>query len=446
MANAELPELQHQQQQQLQKRRQQGSSLLGFDNFVRENPQSDLFHIKRFAHIELICGDAENTYRRFLWGLGMRLVAKSDLTTGNARFASFVLQSHELQLVFTSPYGESSEAHDSSPSPLPHFCRASAFDFFRRHGLAVRSVGIEVQNCVAAHQVSVSCGAKSVLPPTVLVDKTTGGSCTIAEVCMHHEASDTVIRWIEPCDFMGPYLPNYASVNSAPHCIGLTRIDHVVSNVWHLGDQLDYLARMTGMHRFAEFTSEDIGTVNSGLNSVVLANNDEMVLLPCNEPTFGTRLKSQIQTFLEQNCGPGIQHIAIMTDDIAHTVGELRRRSHVGGFEFMPSPGTEYYRKLPRRIGGALTDGLLRDLERLGILADKDDRGVLLQIFTKPVGDRPTLFFEIIQRIGCEEVGADGSRRQRGGCGGFGKGNISELFKSVEQHVSTLTDARGPHR
>lgn len=213
----------------------------------------------------------------------------------------------------------------------------------------------------------------------------------------------------------------------------LVRLDHAVSNVPKLFEAVDYLVNATGFHEFSEFTAEDVGTVDSGLNSMVLASNNEHILLPINEPTFGTKRKSQIQTYLEANNGPGIQHLALMTNDIFLTMSEMRKRTQVGGFDFMPAPGPEYYAKIESRLGkDVLPAADLKRLEELGLLIDKDDQGILLQVFTRPVGDRPTLFLEIIQRIGCDRTPTGEKKEQTGGCGGFGKGNFSELFKSIE--------------
>ena len=180
--------------------------------------------------------------------------------------------------------------------------------------------------------------------------------------------------------------------------------------------------------------------VDSGLNSVVLASDSEAVLLPLNEPTEGKR-KSQIQTYLEQNEGPGLQHIAIKTDDIFETITKMRHaEDNFGGFELMVRPSDEYYRDLPSRLGNKLSLDQYERLEELGILADADEEGVLLQIFPKPLGDRPTLFLEIIQRIGCviEQDEDTGRIKERPGCGGFGQGNFRELFKAIEDHEKTL--------
>lgn len=169
---------------------------------------------------------------------------------------------------------------------------------------------------------------------------------------------------------------------------GIRRLDHAVGNVPQLGPVIEYVKGFTGFHEFAEFTSEDVGTTESGLNSLVLASNDEMVLLPLNEPVYGTKRKSQIQTYLEHNEGAGVQHLALVSENIFRTLREMRKRSGIGGFEFMPSPPPTYYRNLKSRAGDVLSDEQIKECEELGILVDRDEQGTLLQIFTKPVGDR----------------------------------------------------------
>ncbi|CAI0461219.1 unnamed protein product [Linum tenue] len=427
-------------------------NLVGFSNFVRANPRSDRFKVKRFHHIEFWSTDSTNTSRRFSWGLGMPIVAKSDLSTGNVTHASYLLRSGDLRFLFTSPYSPSiaqmeNLSHTATAS-VPTFDHDACRRFSAKHGLAVRAVAIEVDDAEFAFRTSVAHGARPSAEPMVL-----DGRAVIAEVELY---GDVVLRYVSyknPSDSAESgdsdpdcwFLPKFESVDEAsafPLDYGIRRLDHAVGNVPELGPAVAYVKGFTGFHEFAEFTAEDVGTSESGLNSAVLANNSEMVLLPMNEPVFGTKRKSQIQTYLEHNEGAGVQHLALMSEDIFKTLREMRKRSNIGGFEFMPSPPPTYYKNLKNRVGDVLSDEQIQQCEELGILVDKDDQGTLLQIFTKPVGDRPTIFIEIIQRVGCMMKDEAGKEFQKGGCGGFGKGNFSELFKSIEEYEKTLEAKR----
>ena len=411
---------------------------MGFKNFKRHNPMSDRFEVRRFHHVEFWCADATSTSKHFRFSLGMTHVAKQDLTTGSKTRISHVLRSNDLTFVFTAPVagGEGFDAAGASfaEPDAQGYCPARAEDFVRRHGLAVRAVGVEVADAAAAYAAAVANGARAALAPVELrgaAGAGAGGACVIAEVEMY---GDVVMRFVSGAAGAA-FLPHYADVDDPfPLSYGIRRLDHAVGNVPRLLETVNYIARFTGFHEFAEFTSEDVGTLDSGLNSMVLASNNEMVLLPVNEPTFGTPRKSQIQTYLEFNNGAGLQHLALMTDDIYGTLAQMRQCSHIGGFEFMPRASDAYYANLPEKVGDAVSAEDLRRCKELGILVDKDDQGILLQIFTRPLGDRPTVFIEIIQRIGCMYDGPGGARVQKGGCGGFGKGNFSELFKRIEDY------------
>lgn len=421
--------------------------MVGYDNFVRKNDKTDYFESSSFAHVEFYCTDATNISRRFACGLGMTYVGKSDQSTGNTSYASYVYQSNDLVFIFTAPYSiemQKKLVTESSGTLLlpPHasYDVAYAHRFIQRHGLAVRAVGIHVTDASVAFDESVKHGARTVTSPTTTVDKKSNTSLTFSEVELY---GDVVLRFLSG-DYTGPGLANYVPVEQdhpdttiSMMNFGIQRLDHCVGNVPDLLEAINYICDFTGFHEFAEFTAEDIGTVDSGLNSMVLANNSEMILLPINEPTFGTKRKSQIQTYLEQNEGAGLQHMALKTNDIFFTLSEMRKRSFTGGFEFMPKPSKEYYATLPSRIGDGLTKDQYKKIEALGLLVDKDDLGILLQIFTKPLGDRPTIFIEIIERVGCMQE-LDGRLTQAAGCGGFGKGNFSELFKSIEKYEDTL--------
>jgi 4-hydroxyphenylpyruvate dioxygenase len=369
----------------------------------------------------------------------MQLVAKSDQTTGNGTYASYVYKSHDMILVFTAPYCASLD-QSKSKKPFPHFDANEAHEFFKQHGVAGRAIAIHVEDAAAAYNQTTENGAEGVTPPFTMVDEKTGQKAVVAEIKFYLKGN-TVLRFVSyDKDYNLPFLPNYEPVTNAPYInYGIKRIDHAVGNVHQLMPQIEYIHRATGWHEFAEFTAEDVGTVDSGLNSMVLASNNEMVITPFNEPTFGTPRKSQIQTYLEQNNGEGLQHLALKTDDIFHTLREMKKAGEFAGFEFMPAPSPSYYRELPARIGDVLTAEQYKEVEELGLLADKDDQGTLLQIFTKPCSDRPTFFIEIIQRIGCMIKDEETQEMtQLGGCGGFGKGNFAYLFKSIEEYEKTL--------
>jgi len=379
----------------------------------------------------------------------MELAAKSDQSTGNALHASYALQSGEMRMLFTAPYGTTSTTLLSQSSPvLPgDLSPGNLQQFTLKHGLAVRAVAIEVSDVAAAHATIIKNGGMSVVAPCTVYDDNGQGEVELAEVALY---GDVVLRLLDSSRFTGAFLPNFASLQGSRRLpldgdggggeevrrgFGLERFDHIVGNLWALEPTASRLRSMTGFHDFAEFVAEDVGTVDSGLNSVVLANNNEMVLLPLNEPTFGTKRKSQIQTYLEQNNGEGVQHMALFTNDIFSTMQSMR--AAMGGFEFMDPPGDAYYASVRQRLGSSLSEEQYRRIQELGLLADEDDQGVLLQVFTKPVGDRATLFLEIIQRIGCVVPGAS-PPIQKPGCGGFGKGNFKDLFKSIEEYEATL--------
>ncbi|XP_076887220.1 4-hydroxyphenylpyruvate dioxygenase-like [Bidens hawaiensis] len=429
----------------------QAFKLVGFKNFIRTNPKSDKFTVKRFHHVEFWCSDATNTSRRFSWGLGMPILLKSDLSTGNTVHASYLIRSGHLNFLFTAPYSPSITTTGSSSSSIPSFSHTVCRDFTGKHGLAVRAISVEVEDAETAFAVSVANGAKPSCTPVTISNNNNNNNnnnqndvvVVLSEVKLY---GDVVLRYVS---YKNPnletnlkFLPGFEPVettSSFPDLdYGIRRLDHAVGNVPELAPAVEYVKSFTGFHEFAEFTAEDVGTSESGLNSVVLACNSEEVLLPMNEPVYGTKRKSQIQTYLEHNEGAGVQHLALASEDIFRTLREMRKRSGVGGFEFMPSPPPTYYRNLKNRAGDVLSDERIKECEELGILVDRDDQGTLLQIFTKPVGDRPTIFIEIIQRVGCMVKDDEGNVQQKAGCGGFGKGNFSELFKSIEEYEKTL--------
>eukprot|EP00536_Pseudo-nitzschia_multiseries_P010436 jgi/Psemu1/258990/estExt_Genewise1Plus.C_3180067 len=454
-----------------------------------QNHSSETIGSLGFHHVEFYCGDARSTAHHFCTSLGMSITGTTGQATGNDQCVSYGLESGDgsesFRILLTAPYSRARASADENenndennnndddddvydaPVPLPGFDVDGAHAFFQKHGLAARAIGIRVKDAAVAFEASVAGGAVPVLEPTHLgackaqreasASSSSSSGCTVAEVELY---GDVVLRYVsypetktagagestatangsEQRPFL-PHLAPFGDERGVRESYGIYRIDHAVGNVHDLQEAHSRIRKFTGFHEFAEFTSEDVGTVDSGLNSVVLASDSEEVLLPLNEPTHGRR-KSQIQTYLEQNEGPGLQHLALKTRDIFSTVRKMRQsQQDLFGFELMKRPSDEYYRDLPDRLGDQLTEEQYRELEELGILADSDDEGILLQLFTKPVGDRPTFFFEIIQRIGCVvsyDETIDEMPIERPGCGGFGQGNFRELFKSIEDHEKTL--------
>lgn len=344
----------------------------------------------------------------------MNLVAKSDLSTGNSRFASYCLRSHNLQMVFTAPYSmgdtitkaptavaaAAANEDEFESDPNPGFDSKHAIDFFTQHGVAVRAIGLEVEDATKAYNECIAYGGQAALAPVRLVPAPMSGQRGYVVMSEVRAYGDVVLRFVSKHEgYAGSFLPAYTEEDaSSPSSsssrkmldYGLERIDHAVGNVWELLDAVGYIGEMTGFHPFAEFVAEDVGTIDSGLNSIVLANNAEDVLMPLNEPTYGTKRQSQIQTYLECNKGPGVQHLALATKNIFSTMRKMRAVSEMGGFSFMAPPPPSYYRALPERLEGALTHQQLEQVEELGLLADKDDQGVLLQVGGGGGGERGT--------------------------------------------------------
>lgn len=366
--------------------------LVGFNRFVRTNPRSDRFPVHSFHHIEFWTADATTAASRFSFSLGLPLAARSDLSTGNSVHSSLLLKSiHRtaaaaapLSFLFTAPYP--SHIPNSSPS-LPSFDPARAHLFVSRHGgLAVRAIALSVSDAAAAFHISVANGAVPSFPPADL-----GHGFSLAEVELY---GDVVLRFVsgDAGRDSSPgikFLPGFEDIEPDPELdYGLVSLDHAVGNVPELAPVASYMKKFLGFHEFAEFTAEDVGTAESGLNSVVLSNNEETVLLPVNEPVYGTKRRSQIQTYLDHHGGPGVQHLALRSEDVISSLRRMKGMTRFRGFEFMPAPPPKYYEGVKRRAGDVLSDEQIRECQELGLLVDRDDQGVLVQIFTKPIGDR----------------------------------------------------------
>lgn len=403
--------------------------FVGATNFVRQKPNSaPELTIKRFHHLEFYTADASTTMKAFSIGLGLKVMAKSDQSTGNHTYASYVLKSNDVCFVVTAPYSEKAPKAKDQTVPNPIYSNAHAHDFNRKHGLAVKAIGMLVDDAKEVWKGVLARGGIPVQEPITVGEG--DDQVTFCEISAYM-AGDVVIRFISYAnpEKESSFLPGYLDISAQTPDLnyGLTRMDHCVGNVDIAMPVYAYLNKTLGFYKFAEFIAEDVGTKDSGLNSVVCSNYNEMVLLPLNEPTFGTAKVSQIQNYLDHNEGPGVQHIAILCDDIYETVGKMK--SVIGGFEFQKEPYPDYYDKIvPRKMGDKFSKEDIERCREKAILIDTEGEGTLLQIFTQPLGDRPTIFIEIIQRIGCELPQGG----QAAGCGGFGRGNFNALYRTIE--------------
>jgi len=397
---------------------------------------TDLFNMIRFDHLEWTVQDASATVKVFKMGLGMELIGESRKETGNHEYCSYVLQTNEIKFIISAPFLSEFKT-PGGKMPNPRYDSKKAVQFFTRHGSGVSAVGLEVADCHEAWRITTANGATGVTEPTVLPasQEEGGGEVVFCEILIYNEddpknslaKSDTVLRFIQYKNFKGPFLPGYKAIKDpTPLDYGINKIDHVVGNVYSMDKIIADLKKWTGMHTFAKFSKEEIQTPYTSLNSEVLSNNDSRVLLPVNESAEG-KAESQILEYLKAYNGPGVQHLALKSGNIFNTVRTMNATSF-GGFEFIPTPNTYYEDPIIiKRMGENLEPPEIAAVKELGILVDLDDDGILLQIFTKPLFDRPTVFVEIIQRK-CQGVTIEIP-----GCGGFGKGNFKALFESIER-------------
>ncbi len=353
----------------------------------------DVFPINGTDFIEFYVGNAKQSAHYYQSAFGYRLAAYRGPETGVRDRASYLLEQGKVRLLLTTAI-------------RPDHPIARHVD---RHGDGVRDLALWVNDAREAYTAAVARGAVSVRPPEVLSDDQ--GEVVIAAIQTYGE---TIHSIVERKNYRGPFMPGFVPVNSRyePSPVGLEYVDHCVGNV-ELGAMnrwVQFYADVLGFGQLISFDDKDISTEYTALMSKVVSNGNGRIKFPLNEPAQGKK-KSQIDEYLEFYGGPGVQHIAIATNDIVRTVSALRDR----GVEFLRVPST-YYETLLDRVGKIDED--VGPLEDLGILADRDDEGYLLQIFTRPVEDRPTLFYEIIQRKGAKS---------------FGKGNFKALFEAIER-------------
>ena len=346
--------------------------------------------LKNIHHVEFWVGNAKQAAFFYRHAFGFSQLAYSGLETGNRETSSYLLQQSKARILLTTPL--------NADNPIN--------DHLVKHGDGIRDIAFHVEDADQAFEEAVRRGAFVAHEPRDVTDE--HGTVRHAAVKTY---GDTIHSLISYKDYRGVFLPGFQPKEVAGKDTGIVRVDHIVGNV-ELGKMnywCDYYAKVFGFERFISFDDKDISTEYSALMSIVMSDNSHSIKFPLNEPASGKR-KSQIEEYLDFYGGPGAQHVALLCKDILETVGNLR----ANGVEFLTVPDS-YYEMLPERVGKIDEDTV--KIRNLGILVDRDDEGYLLQLFTKPVEDRPTLFFEIIQR--------HGSR-------GFGKGNFRALFESIE--------------
>jgi len=363
-----------------------------FEAHDGEDMATDHMPLDGWDHVELWVGNAKQAAYWYEHALGFARVAYAGPETGVRDRASYVLGQGEIRFVLTSPLRESSEI-------TQHVAR---------HGDGVKDIALAVPDATEAYRQAVQRGARGVIEPHWLSDA--NGRVELAAIATY---GDTLHTFVNRGDYAGSYLPGYEPVDGpAEGGVGLQAIDHCVGNVelGRMNHWVEFYEQVFGMTEMIHFSDEDISTEYSALMSKVLTDGEGKIKFPINEPAEGRR-KSQIEEYLEFNGGPGVQHVALTTTNIVQTVERLKER----GVQFLTTPGA-YYEDVPERVGEIDED--YADLRRLGILADRDDDGYLLQIFTKTAQDRPTLFFEVIERHGAR---------------GFGDGNFKALFEAIER-------------
>ncbi|MHA4842925.1 4-hydroxyphenylpyruvate dioxygenase [Flavitalea antarctica] len=356
--------------------------------------QTDFLPLEGTDYVEFYVGNAKQAAHYYMSAFGFQAIAYSGPETGDKDKVSYVVRQHKLTFVLTTPLRS----------------KTTIADHVYKHGDGVKFLALRVDNATAAWDETTIRGGRSYLPPTRLKDS--HGEVVVSGIDTY---GDTVHLFIERKNYSGPFMPGFRAWHNphfAPKDTGLLYVDHCVGNVgWNRMDTwVKFYEEVLGFHNILTFDDNDISTEYSALMSKVMSNGNGYVKFPINEPAQGKK-KSQVEEYLEFYEGEGVQHVALATNDIVLTIKDIMSR----GVEFLQVP-TSYYDDLSARVGAIDED--LNALKELGILVDRDDEGYLLQLFTKPVQDRPTLFFEIIQRKGAKS---------------FGKGNFRALFEAIER-------------
>ncbi len=349
-------------------------------------------------YIEFIVGNAKQAAHFYKTAFGFQSLAYAGLETGVKDRASYVLVQDKIRIVLTSPLTKDSVLNDHIVA----------------HGDAIKVIALWVDDARDAYKQTIDRGAISYMEPVEEQDEF--GTTVRAGIYTYGE---TVHMFVERKDYNGVFLPGFVKWESDynPTPVGLKYVDHMVGNVdWNqMNTWVKWYEDVMGFVNFLSFDDKQITTEYSALMSKVMSNGNGRIKFPINEPAEGVK-KSQIEEYLDFYNGPGVQHVAVATDDIIKTVSAMKSR----GVEFLSAPPQSYYDDIPRRLGVHMEvmKEDIKELQKLGIMIDADEEGYLLQIFTKPVQDRPTLFFEVIQRMGAR---------------GFGAGNFKALFESIER-------------
>jgi 4-hydroxyphenylpyruvate dioxygenase len=362
-------------------------------NIVVKNSTQDFLPLEGTDYVEFYVGNAKQAAHFYKTAFGFQSLAYAGPETGIKDRVSYVVRQNKLTFMFTTPL--------RSQNPMA--------DHIYKHGDGVKVLALRVPDATDAWQQTTKRGGRSYLDPVKLADA--DGEVVLSGI---HTYGDTVHLFVERKNYTGVFMPGFRKWESLynPSETGLLYVDHCVGNVgWNqMNPWVKFYEEVMGFRNILSFDDKDISTEYSALMSKVMSNGNGFVKFPINEPAEGKK-KSQVEEYLDYYDGEGCQHVALATADIVTTVTELQLR----GVEFLKVPGS-YYDDLISRVGHIDED--LEPLKALGILVDRDDEGYLLQIFTKPVEDRPTLFFEIIQRKGAKS---------------FGKGNFKALFEAIER-------------
>jgi len=363
------------------------------------NSKTDFLPLQGTDYVEFYVGNAKQAAHFYKTAFGFQSLAYAGPETGMRDKVSYVIRQNKLTFVLTTPL------HGNNPIA----------DHIHKHGDGVKVLALKVEDATSAFEETIKRGAQAYLDPTVLKDN--DGEVVLSGI---HTYGDTVHIFVERKNYKGAFMPGFREwkSNYNPTETGLLYVDHCVGNVgWNqMNPWVKFYEEVMGFRNILSFDDKDISTEYSALMSKVMSNGNGYVKFPINEPAEGKK-KSQVEEYLDFYNGEGVQHVAIATNDIVKTVTELQNR----GVEFLSIPAS-YYETVLERVGKIDED--LEPLQKLGVLIDRDEEGYLLQIFSKPLEDRPTLFFEIIQRKGAQS---------------FGKGNFKALFEALEREQ----DARG---